>query len=135
MRSLCVVKSKLPLVFDRAREFHQRQGLYENFSFSVNLEMVPKLKGVDPLKKGIVQPSCMFVEVRNSNYAATRHPAVNRKRQKRKLCRQGSWRNTELNRGCEVKRETLNLVVSPVIEEISAGQSSGEGRRQQRQAR
>jgi len=25
------------------------------------------------------------------------------------------WRNTELNRGCEVKRETLNLVVSPVI--------------------
>ena len=34
-----------------------------------------------------------------------------------------------------MKRETLNLVVSPVIEEISAGRSFGEGRRQQRQAR
>jgi hypothetical protein len=34
-----------------------------------------------------------------------------------------------------VKRKTLNLVVSPVIEEISAGRSFGEGRRQERQAR
>jgi len=31
------------------------------------------------------QPSCMFVEVHNSDYAATRHPAGNRKSQKRKL--------------------------------------------------
>ena len=34
-----------------------------------------------------------------------------------------------------MKRKTLNLVVSPVIEEISAGRSFGEGRRQERQAR
>lgn len=41
----------------------------------------------------------------------------------------------ELSRGCEVKRQTLNLVISPVIEENSAGRSFGEGRRQKGQGR
>jgi hypothetical protein len=41
----------------------------------------------------------------------------------------------ELSKGCEVKRKTLNLVVSPDIEENSAGRIRGEGRRQKRQGR
>jgi hypothetical protein len=57
----------------------------------------------------------MFVEVSNSSYAATRNPADNRKSQSGNSAAKASWRNMELNRGCEVKRETLNLVVSPVI--------------------
>ena len=57
----------------------------------------------------------MFVEVRKSDYAATRNPSGNRKSWKRKLCSYGHGRNTELNKGCEVKRETLNLVISPVM--------------------
>jgi len=77
----------------------------------------------------------MFVEVRNSRYAATRNPAGNRKSQSGNSAAKVSWRNMELNRGCEVKRETLNLVVSPVIEEIRAGQSRCEGRRQKKQVR
>ncbi len=58
----------------------------------------------------------MFVEVRNRSYAATRNPAGNRQSKEpgRKLCGYGGGRNTELSKGCEVKRETLNLVVSPV---------------------
>lgn len=41
----------------------------------------------------------------------------------------------ELNKGCEVKREALNLVVSPVKREKRAGQSRCEGRRQKRPGR
>ncbi len=41
----------------------------------------------------------------------------------------------ELNRGCEVKRKTLNLVVSPVMFKIRVGRSFGGRRRQQRQLR
>ena len=81
------------------------------------------------------QPSCMFVEVSNSSYAATRNPLGNRKSPSGNSAAKASWRNTELNRGCEVKRVTLNLVVSPVIEKIRAGQSRCEGRRQKRQGR
>ena len=41
----------------------------------------------------------------------------------------------ESSKGCEVKRETLNLVVSLVKREKRAGQSFCEGRRQKRQGR
>lgn len=57
----------------------------------------------------------MFVEVRNASHGVTRNPAGNRKSQYGNSTPKDQQRNTELNKGCEVKRETLNLVVSPDI--------------------
>jgi hypothetical protein len=57
----------------------------------------------------------MFVEVRNASYGVTRNPADNRKSQHGNSIPKGKRRNRESNKGCEVKRETLNLVVSSDI--------------------
>jgi hypothetical protein len=57
----------------------------------------------------------MFVEVRNASYGVTRNPSDNRKSQHGNSTPKDKRRNTELSRGCEVKRKTLNLVVSPDI--------------------
>jgi hypothetical protein len=57
----------------------------------------------------------MPVEVCKASNGVTRNPAGNRKSQSGNSTPKGKRRNTELGRGCEVKRETLNLVVSPDI--------------------
>ena len=47
----------------------------------------------------------MYNEVRNSGYAATRNPAGKIERASSgNSAAKDVWRNTELNKGCEVKR-------------------------------
>ena len=57
----------------------------------------------------------MLVEVLNASYGVTRNPPGNRKSQYGNSTPKDKRRNTELSKGCEVKREALNLVVSPDI--------------------
>jgi hypothetical protein len=70
-------------------------------------------RGGCPLRKGIVNhPVCSSKwETAAKRQIGTRL-TIERVRSGNSAAKDG-WRNTELNRGCEVKRETLNLVVSP----------------------
>ena len=62
------------------------------------------------------QPSCMFDEVRNKRLLRQLGTRLAIERANAETLRlRAPWRNTESNKGCEVKRRTLNLVVSPVM--------------------
>ena len=102
---------------------------------TVNLEMVPVQGGGSPLRKGVVNhPVCSSKCVRAAMRQLGTRLAIERASSGNSAAKV-RLRNMELGRGCEVKRETLNLVVSPVMFEIWVGQSSGGRRRQQKQGR
>lgn len=82
---------------------------------TVNLEMAFVQRGGCPLRKGVVNHSlcsskCVTAAMQQLGTRLAIERASNGN-SAAKVVR----RSTELNRGCEVKRQTLNLVVSPVM--------------------